>query len=502
MRKTNSKLKTILFASIIMLTLAACREREDVVVCAQPDIYPDYTDIVIPYNIAPLNFMLRDNSAHIEVKIEGDNGILKVSGRQKVDFPIRKFKRLLHDHIGDTLLVSVKTRQTGKWQLYEPFYWYVAPEAIDAYLTYRLIEPAYEVWNKINISQRHIESFNVRVLADNNLVKGACMNCHISNVHKERMSFFHLRHPTGGGTIINVNGELRKIDTRTDSTLSNGVYGNWHPSGRYIAFSTNVIIPEFHSRPDKRMLVYDTSSDIIILDLIRNEIVTSPLISRPDRLETFPEFSADGQTLYFCVANNVELPENYTQLKYSLLSIPFDPETRLFGHKTDTLFCSETQNKTVSQPRVSPNGNYLMFTSFDYGTFPIWHTDARLYLVNLSNNQITDLPEINNNLNYSNSHHSWSSNSRWFVFASKRDNGMFGKPYFSYLNDQGIASKPFVLPQKDPEFYDYFNKSFNIPELFKYDNRFHSGDIEKLFHLPAEKVQFVSDQSLDQNLKE
>ncbi len=44
---------------------------------------------------------------------------------------------------------------------------------------------------------------------------------------------------------------------------------------------------------------------------------------------------------------------------------------------------------------------------------------------------------------------------------------MYGKPYFAHIDENGISSKAFVLPQRDPDFYDYFLKSFNIPELSK-----------------------------------
>jgi len=43
--------------------------------------------------------------------------------------------------------------------------------------------------------------------------------------------------------------------------------------------------------------------------------------------------------------------------------------------------------------------------------------------------------------------------------------GLFTRPYFSYLDENGKASKPFVLPQKDPEFYNSFIQNYNIPEL-------------------------------------
>ena len=63
------------------------------------------------------------------------------------------------------------------------------------------------------------------------------------------------------------------------------------------------------------------------------------------------------------------------------------------------------------------------------------------------------------------SYHSWSSNSRWIVFSSRRMDGLYTRPYIAYIDAQGKASKPFVLPQKSADFYLDFMKSYNIPEF-------------------------------------
>ena len=64
------------------------------------------------------------------------------------------------------------------------------------------------------------------------------------------------------------------------------------------------------------------------------------------------------------------------------------------------------------------------------------------------------------------SYHSWSHNSRWLVFSSRRDDGLYTKPYFTYIDAQGKAHKPFLLPQKNPKkYYDDLYFSYNIPEL-------------------------------------
>ena len=44
---------------------------------------------------------------------------------------------------------------------------------------------------------------------------------------------------------------------------------------------------------------------------------------------------------------------------------------------------------------------------------------------------------------------------------------MFSKVYFSYIDENGKAHKPFVLPQKDAAFYDSFIKLYQMPELVK-----------------------------------
>ena len=42
---------------------------------------------------------------------------------------------------------------------------------------------------------------------------------------------------------------------------------------------------------------------------------------------------------------------------------------------------------------------------------------------------------------------------------------MFTRCYISYVDENGKAYKPFVVPQKNPEFYDYCLEAFNTPEF-------------------------------------
>ncbi|MFZ0280698.1 MAG: hypothetical protein WAL29_03565, partial [Bacteroidales bacterium] len=304
-----------------ILAIPGCLNQPDNVLVTDyyPDIYPDYLNVTIPANIAPLNFKMKDKTQKIEVSIEGKKNSIILRSEYKVRIPERKWRALLKGSEDDSISVTITAFEGGQWQRYRSFSWYISRDKIDPYLSYRLIEPGYEVWNRLSIRQRNITTFDEKVLIDNNLTDNGCINCHIYSFQNPDLSFFHLRHKRGG-TIIQQHGKLRKLDTGTDSTISPGVYGNWHPGGRYIAFSTNVIIPEFHSINNQRLEVYDTISDVVILDLERNEIVKSELTAGNKSLETFPVFSSDGRKLYFCSAPSVKMPENYQTVKYSLCS--------------------------------------------------------------------------------------------------------------------------------------------------------------------------------------
>jgi Tol biopolymer transport system component len=208
----------------------------------------------------------------------------------------------------------------------------------------------------------------------------------------------------------------------------------------------------------------DLASDVVVYDVERNEILTTPLTFGEKNFETFPSFSADGKSLYFCSARKQVMPDSIESLKYHLCSVSFDENTRTFGNRVDTLFHAEKMDMSVSFPRVSPDGKFLMVTLANHATFPIWHQEADLWILDLQNgNKPIRLDDMNSSS--VESYHSWSSNSRWVVFSSRRIDGLYTRPYIAYIAADGKAAKPFILPQKKGDFYQKCMNSFNIPEL-------------------------------------
>ena len=428
-----------------------------------PPIYPDYCNVTIPENIAPLNFLLRADCEAIEVK--AGELVLNASGNEAV-FDIDDWKTLMQQSSGKEIEVTITALVNGTWKQYKSFRWQVVGDRVDPYLTYRLIEPDYEIWNHVQIQQRCVENFEVNALGHYEQLENRCMNCHTYANQDPQLSMMYVRGP-GGGAILNSNGELQKLN------IPGSVYFGFSPTGRYITYSTQKIIPAFHSLASKRLEVYDAASNVFVADMQEHRVISSPLLSDSLKFETFPTFSPDGKYIYYCTADTVSLPRDIKNLQYSLVRIPFDETTGTIGTQVDTLF----SQRSVCHPRISPDGRYILYTVADYGTFPIWHPEADLQMMNLQTGAIDSLSIANSEK--SDTYHAWSSNSRWFVFASKRDDGLYGKPYFCYVDKQGKAHKPFCLPQQHPTFYDNNLKSFNAPELGKGKVPFDVHDVAK-----------------------
>jgi len=420
-------------------------------------IWPDYTGVTVPENIAPLNFSYLGSA---------DKALLEVNGRVlKAHKGVFSFSRMQWRSLmrSNSLALTIHVRRDGSWASLKPFSINISRDCIDPYVSYRLIPPGYQGWDHVGIYERNLQNFREDAIIDNKLTGGNCLNCHTYCERNPEKFVFHARAAFGGTMVID-GSEIEKLNTKTDSTISALVYPYWHPDGKLVAFSTNKTFQSFYNHGDDRIEVYDEASDIVIYDVESHSIFWSPLTKAKDAFETFPAFSPDGKYLYFCSAEAVDMPKEFAQVRYSLKRIAFDAATRTFGDALETIFDAPAMGKSVSFPRVSPDGRYLCFTLHKYGNFSIWHQDADLWITDLATGESWPLEGLNSDS--VDSFHTWSSNSRWMVFSSRRDDKLYTKLYFSHIDENGQASKPFLLPQKNPvKYYKQLIMSYNLPQF-------------------------------------
>ncbi len=449
--------------SAFLIICCSGNDCNEITVNKEPVIIPDYSNITVPQNIAPINFYIAEEGKRYRVVIKSSKGtqIIVKSFDNKIIIPIGRWKKLIKEAAGGELIFDISVRKNKSWIKYKSIINHVAAEPIDSYVVYRLIHPGFEMWSRMGIYQRCLENFKELPVMVNTLSQNNCINCHSFLKNESHTMLFHMR-GNMGGTVIYRNREIKKVNTKTDEIISAGVYPSWHPSGRYVTFSVNKIMQVFHAVPDKRIEVIDTLSDLIIYDTESNIVYQCESIASKERFETFPYWSPDGKYLYFCSAKALD-KSRYNEIRYDLLRISFNPETRRFGN-VDTIISSSKTGKSISFPVVSPDGRYILFCMSEYGNFTIWHNDSDLYLLDIENNEIIR-PAINSNK--SESYHSWSSNGRWIIFASRRDDGLFTRLWIAYFSSDRQFGKPFTLPQKNPEHNESFLKSYNRPELIR-----------------------------------
>lgn len=462
-------MRKLLYIIIVCTALCSCRMSVDNVqqTGVLPVIYPDYTGVTIPVNIAPMEFaMSSDDYDGMSVIFTTKSGKeYEAQGDNSIDIDAEEWQELLAESQNDSLMVTVRARRNGQWEGFKSFPMYVMPDSIDYSIIYRRIAPGYQTYSKMGIYQRSLSDMEEVATFENTEVTNACVNCHTTCKGNPNRQSFHVR-GRNGATVIMKDGVMTTNNTKIpDVTVGSAVYPYWHPSGNFIAYSTNNIHQSFHTTPTDLMDTYDLDSDVYLYDLERNAIILSEALMDTTIFETNPAFSADGKTMYFCRAKRMPMPENIKNIRYDLCSVSFDPVTGKIGDKIDTLIYASKDSLSVSMPRPSYDGRYLIYCQDDFGGIPVCHHEADLWILDLKTGVSRCMDEVNSP-DYSDAFHNWSSNNRWMVFGSRREDGIHTRPYFTYIDKNGVGRKPFLLPQHNPkQYYAELMMSYNCLEF-------------------------------------
>lgn len=496
-------MKHILSIIAIILLLFSCSKSKQLPTeftqsDAFPHTYPVYNDVTIPVNIAPLTFEMYDSCEEMAVRYSfGDEEII-CRGKQSLP-EIDEWRKLTAAAKGKSILVETFACKNGQWTRYRPYFIHVSPDSIDPYISYRLIHPSYILFEELTINQRCLENYDERVIYDNMLCsdgpQGQCINCHSYQQYNPDRMQFHARQ-NFGGTVIAYDGKIRKINMKNDSILSAGVYPAWHPELPLIAYSTNTTRQIFHLTDPNKIEVYDTASDLIAYDVAKNEVTN--IENDPNEFECYPFWTPDGKTLYYCSAHfeypdttqsqRFEVVKRAYSIKYNLYRKSFDPTTMSFGPR-ELVFNADSLDMSATLPRISPDGRFLMFTMAKYGVFHIWHHDADLWLIDLEKKRAHPAFELNSR--GTESYHSWSSNGRWVVFSSRRNDGNYTRPFIAHIDEKGRGSRPFELPCADPSYHRQLMKSYNIPEFMRGPVTIKPQDFADVLKGDGEPVKYV-----------
>ena len=496
-------LHIMLLASAVLL-MSSCANHPDAPSSSKeaktlPAIFPDYCNVTIPCNIAPLNFMLpADDYEECVARFITPDGKQQTYGNGvKVQIPESEWHDMLSASKGKSIKVEVWGKKNGEWLSFNPFEINVAEDPIDEYLSYRLIEPSYVAWTFMEIAQRNLTSFEETQIFNNEITsvdreKGQCINCHSYQNYKTDNMLFHVRLSNSGTVIVN-DGKVSKVNLKRDYTISSGVYPAWHPTEKLIAFSTNLTRQAFHTQNPNKIEVYDLASDMILYDVVKDSV--SIVSNDSTLLEVYPTWSPDGKYLYYC--KSVPLPEEmkdkdirttYPKIQYNLYRRSFDIATHNFGDE-ELVYDAASSDKSVSLPRISPDGRYLLFAIGQYGCFHSRHHDGDIVCIPLDQYngapiQVETASKVDlslvNSKDFSDSYPSWSSNGHWIMLASRRDDDNYSRVYFAYFKN-GKVGKAFMLPQEDPEHNTFLLKSYNRPEFMVEPVKISVNEFSKVF---------------------
>ena len=116
----------------LLCLISACSRMETYTALDEtPDILPDYSNVVIPPNIAPLNFYIQGNDKRYLVRFIARSDSFDVYSKNNVNIPAKKWKRLLTENVGQKLTIRIFSKKETGWVKYSDLSMDIAVDKID-----------------------------------------------------------------------------------------------------------------------------------------------------------------------------------------------------------------------------------------------------------------------------------------------------------------------------------------------------------------------------------
>ncbi|MEW6754627.1 MAG: hypothetical protein AB1505_27135, partial [Candidatus Latescibacterota bacterium] len=297
-----------------------------------PRIDPDYAGLVIPPNIAPLNFRILEDvqECRVRLSVAGAAPLSVGCPDNECRMDPARWRRLLAASAGQDIQYEVYgRRREGTWVRFRPYRNTVAREPIDSHIVYRQLVPNKQMTTIRGIYQQSLETLERWPLVTARDGTFQCFNCHSFHQHDPNRFLLHIR-GKHGGTLLVTDGRMRKVDTQQQPMFRPLAYASWHPDGRHVTATLNQYVGNF---PATEPLYYfqaiEKRGDLAVWDTEGNTISTSPQVFGPEHIETHPSWSADGRYIYFarCADRPLLSYPDLDQFKFDLMRISYDAAT-------------------------------------------------------------------------------------------------------------------------------------------------------------------------------
>lgn len=450
-------------------------------------IYPDYKEVIVPCNVAPLNFVVEEATEDVIVSVKNTKGETLLSGKSKgkAIFAEKEWHSFLDGNKDTDLKVDVYVEKDSQWKHYPSFNIKVVSDTIDPYVTFRWIEPSYEGIGELGIYQFDMKTGKISTIIDNRRMlydenrgigtgEKRCMNCHNTQTCDPKNQVVQIR-TKNGGMMVKYDGEIRFVNAKVGDMVAPAVYQRIHPYLPLVVFSSNIVRQNFPTSMKPKVETFDWASDILYYDIKKNTI--QYVCKSNTEMTTYPVWTNDGKWVYYCQTDSALKDDKVfvKRLKYSLKRIPFDTATYSFG-EPEMVYCAAKEGRSVSKPRVSPDGRYVAMTVSDYGAYHYTHEDADILLYDTLSKSARVLKEASSD--QADGYVTWSMNGRWLMVGSKREDGNYVRLYMYYFDREGNCHKPFQLPHADPTFDKKLLQCYNYPEFGRVD---FSGEAPEVF---------------------
>lgn len=402
----------------------------------------------------------------VEVRLPGTSiDFTGLSEERRWRFPDKLWADVVACAGGDPVTVRVKgVRRAGLWSksresvhVSQPVRFYISKDPADGAVVYRLVEPPFATRKAPDTFVRDVREKDHRLFLAGR--KEYCFNCHTFSSKSGRTGWLGLQVRYLGQapsdhrvyfSVFDMEGG-RAVNTVLPFEIQMTTFMAWSPDGTKLAYSANQQIVAFSPITLDTQNAGQATSDIAVYDTTKGRTWLIPGASDPDLLELYPAWTPDGKSIVYSCAKAGAHP---SLIRYDLWVVPYNDGK---GGAARPIPGASANGRSNYFARFSPDGKWLSFVQSDGGDLMKSSSDICILPANLRGE--AHLLEGNSPF-AADSWHSWSSNSKWLVFASKRDDGIFARLYFTHIDERGHASPPVRLPVTDPPML-----SFNIPEF-------------------------------------